>query len=312
MRITRTHVGALFAAGVVAAGPAAAQEAQTFCRIGFAQGETAVESAMSLADVEAMRGREFEALDADADGRLTSEEYRACLTEGMSGEILPRNVSPTGSGELEGTGLRVELEPLAAGGALSRADFMAEAERAFDATGNEEDNQLEWARAFIVLLPEEDQIDVRTIGRGEYAARAAMLFRRLDSDGNGELTAAEWMGEGAAGDGAAGAEAGFAALDGDQSGDVTAEEYATAGSERARAALDEARAAGWEDKGEHEAGIGTGEEPGEVVSTSSEGLVEEGTETPSGEGTAAAEPSAPLPSGEGDERVPVFFYFFHQ
>jgi hypothetical protein len=190
---------------------------------------------------------------------------------------------------------------------------MAEAERAFDATGNEEDNQLEWARAFIVLLPEEDQIDVRTIGRGEYAARAAMLFRRLDADGNGELTAAEWVGEGAAaGSTAADAEAQFAALDGDGSGDVTAEEYARAGAERAPGALEAARAAGWEDNGEHQVGIGTDEEPGDVVSTSSEGLVEEGTETPPSEATAATGEPAAQPSAEGQGRVPVFFYFFHE
>jgi Ca2+-binding EF-hand superfamily protein len=312
MRIRNTQVAALFAAGVAAAAPAVAQEAQDFCRIGFAGGETATDAVLSMTEIEGMRGREFAVLDADGDGKLTSEEYGACLTEGMSAEILPRNVSPTGSGDLEETGLRVELQPLKEGGALSRADFMAEAERAFNGTGNEEDNQLEWARAFIVMLPEEDQIDVRTIGRGEFAARSAMLFRRLDKDGNGELTSAEWMGEGGAGDAAAGAEDAFATLDGDGSGEVTAEEYAAAGSARARATLDEARAAGWEDNGEQEAGIGTEEEPGEVVSTSSEGLVEEGTETPPADATAAAEPPMPQPSAEGRDRVPAFFYFFHE
>jgi hypothetical protein len=312
MRNDRTTLLAAFAATLAAAGPGAAQDAPGFCQTGFAAGETSA-AALSMADVDALRAREFAALDADGDGSVTLEDYRNCAAQAAESEILPRNVSATGSGELNDDGLRVELDPLVEGRALQRADYMAEAERAYDATGNEEDNQLEWARAFILLLPGEEELDVREIGRDAYAARAATLFRRLDADGNAELTSEEWMGEGRPG-GAAQVDAAFGALDRDGSGDVTAEEYASAGTERAQAAREAAVAAGWEDHGNYEAGIGTEEEPGDVVSTSSEGLVTEGTEpSPETESAASvADAEAPTQPTEDGGQVPVFYYFFQE
>jgi Ca2+-binding EF-hand superfamily protein len=310
MRNHPSSLPAALAAGLAVAGPSSAQDAPGFCQTGFAWGETSA-ATLSMRDVEALRTREFAVLDADGDGRVTLEDYRACVGQATEGEILSRNVSTTGSGDLTDGGLRMELDPLVEERALSRADYMAEAERAYDATGNAADNQLEWARVFILLLPGEEERDVREIGRDAYAARAAALFGRLDADGNGELTPKEWMGEGRPG-GAVQADAAFGALDRDGSGEVTAEEYALAGAERAQAARVAALAAGWEDHGDHKAGIGTEGQPGEVVSTSSEGLVEEGDEPPpAAEGAASPPPPRPRPSDDG-ERVPVFYYFFQK
>jgi hypothetical protein len=285
----RQDVLCLFAAASAASAlalPSAAQDAPGFCEAGFVLADEDGDGILELTEAEALWGQEFGALDADASGAVTTEEFAACLGQAASGEIPPRNVSPTGSGELGGSGVQVELEGLS-DGSLTRQEFMDAALSAFDATGNEEDNQLEWARAFVLLTASESETDIRSLGRDGFAARAAALFRRLDADGSGDLSPEEWVGEGA-GQGTTSFEAEFQGLDADASGDVTLTEYSEAGASRFSRAREAALAAGWEDTGEYAAGIGTEQGEGEVVSTDSEGLAGEDGET----GTDAAQPTA--------------------
>ena len=296
MRKDSYHLLLAAVAGSAFALPVSAQESPNFCEAGYALADADGDGILEIAEAEALWGQEFGALDADASGAVSAEEFAACLGQVGSTEIAPRNVSATGSGDLEGSGVQVELEGLA-DGSLTRQEFMDAALSAFDATGNEEDNQLEWARAFIFLTPEETETDIRSLGRDGFAARATVLFRRLDADSDGALTPEEWVGEGT-GQGTAGFEAEFQGFDADASGDVTMTEYSEAGVSRFSRAREAALAAGWEDNGDYAAGIGTEAGEGEVVSTDAEGLAGE-------DGAAGANTDAATADGGTTEAQPA-------
>jgi hypothetical protein len=325
----------LGAAVAALAVPAAAQEAAQapaastdpgLCVAGYILADEDGDGILSRAEAEALWEAEFAALDADASGDVTNDELVACLGQVGAEGMAPRNVSPTGSGPLDDSGLMVEIEGLVAG-SLSRAAFMEAAMAAFDATGNEEENQLEWARAFIWAAPGESETDIRAFGRDGYAARAAMLFRQLDSDADGALTPEEWVAEGAQAAGTAtGFDRAFPGLDVDTDGAVTLTEYAGIGAARFDRARQAALDAGWEDLGDHAAGIGTEGGEGEVVATDSEGLTgEDGTTstevatdaqdaTPEDQGEAPEDGSDPgtatAPASGATGGVPVFNYRF--
>ncbi len=258
MKKTTTSIGALITA-LALASPGAAQDvaageteragdaAAGYCQTGLMQNGSEGD-VLTEADLTDMHQAAFAALDTDGDDTVTREEYVACLAPAMGRAAAQRNVTPDGSGPLGPSGVTVEFAA-AEDGQISRADYMEAAELAFDGTGNEEDNQVEWARAFIFIAADESEenAEVREMTRQEYAARAAMMFTRLDADGDGALSSAEWTAqEVPEADAEALAGADFDRLDTEGAGAMGREDYVAVATDRIAQARDSAAARGWE------------------------------------------------------------------
>ena len=289
----RTHTALLAAAASAAfSHQLGAQEASSFCETGFLQGDQDESGALDQREVEGMRAGEFGALDLDSDGTVTRNEFAECMAQADEREVGPRDVMMTGETEPA-----VQVQALE-DGAFTRQEYMEAAELAYDATRNEEDNAIAWARNFVLLTPEAADPEIREMTRDEFAARAAALFLRLDADGNDQLSLEEWRSDApASGSRPAAVEAAFSAADADQSGDLSREEYLAAGAERAERARLAALARGWGAEGTAAGGVETVEGAGEAGSEA-DGLVTEDTTAP------AAQPDTQL------EGSPAFDYRF--
>lgn len=286
----RSHVlGTVALAGLafpLSNAASAQEESPAFCETGYVAVVEDDDGVLDTAEVDALRAAEFGALDADADGTVTAEEITACTTAAGQRNFAPRNVGA------EADDLPpVELEALE-DGTLTRQEYMEAAELAFDATRNEEENAIQWARNF-VLLTDEGETEIRSMSRQEFAARSSALFQRLDVDGNDQLSTEEWQAETPPASSAA-TETALTRADADQSGDITRDEYAAAGIAQADRGRQAALARGWGEEGTQAGGVESADEP------SAEGDAAQGLVT-------TDSPRTMIESGEG---VPVFDYYF--
>lgn len=284
MKKLKTSLFALAAASPLA-GPLWAQEGASFCETGFVLADVDGDGVLDASEAEALFTTEFNAIDADGDDALSPSEYRECLGRALGAAAVPRNIDAEGSGELGPSGVEVEFQT-DEDGAITREAYMQAARLAYDGTGNQEDNQVEWARAFVFLGEDEADADVREMSRDEYAARAAILFRRLDTDADGRLSTEEWTAQDVPQqDQTEALDARFERMDEDSSGDVTREEYVARGEELLARAGESARLRGWD--GTADASTSAGLDVADDAEVTDDGVTTDGLAGEGSMGTVA-------------------------
>lgn len=171
---------------------------------------------LTEAEIAKLRKADYAALDANADGTVTQEEYVAC--RGKSDEMTRQSIEKGKSGGL---------------------DYVDGSWQSLVKSEKLRMTADEWAEMSAEAWRENDvgKMNALSYGGSEagsenaFARASAQRFRMQDADNDGVLTKEEYEGA-PAGDREADYKAKFEKLDSDASGDISAEEYAGTGIDR--------------------------------------------------------------------------------
>jgi Ca2+-binding EF-hand superfamily protein len=172
------------------------QARDDYCAHGFLTAQTKQDGAISKTDATQLAQREFNALDANGDGRVTPAEFRDCLTRSSTSQQLA--LSPPASAGRDESSFQKAAD---ANGIIDRPHFMMGAKNEFREmmaqTAAAGQRPVAFAHHFIVPASDESGqassgSGARRMSENEAAARAAYGMKSLDNDGDGTVDRDEW------------------------------------------------------------------------------------------------------------------------
>lgn len=310
--LTSTALACVLGAAGFANPVAAVDRQPSYCGQSWVETDVDNDGRVTTSEAQAAFAKEFAAIDANGDDKLSSDEYRECRTSGIeSAARRMQEGSETGKAPLKERETAASMDSKGKKSAVEAAnkaefaaadsnkddqvsaeEYSAAARKAHEAARDAQSADADpvlLLRRYVVLLPEaEAEQDLRQMSRDEASARSAMKFSALDKDGNDKLTASEWSGRARRSMSPALAGKHFAAMDENGDDQLTESEYRKARNADMQEAQEAVRA--WD-------------EP----QTLSEGQA-------SGEQAAAGKNQAATSSRQDSQQeaaVPVYIYRFH-
>lgn len=236
--MTRATTSALALALTLGTVPALAEQhmpetaAQGFCQAGFELADLDNDGNLDRDEVAEMQRREFAALDADEDGTVLKSEYSDCRMQAAQQNEAYNPRTPDSFADMD----------IDDDGRVTAAEYRAATTtRIEQVTGDMTPDDY----PLFVFLPEG--AESAGMGTDELAARARLLFVRLDDNRDEVLTEEEYVDTAVVDtDISRTLSRDFETLDEDASGGISSEEYAKWGEVRTYEALDQAEAWGVE------------------------------------------------------------------